>query len=111
MEKMRKIAVHACKVFLTINGFFFFVCRFSYFKDFFFKQLSRSVPKKMCSKNMQQMYRRISIPKCDFNKIASELYGCSPVYLLHIFRTPVPKNSYGWLLPFLFLVSLINEIN
>ena len=22
-------------------------------------------------------------------------YGCSPVNLLHIFRTPFPKNTYG----------------
>ena len=26
-------------------------------------------------------------------------YGCSPVNLLYIFRTPFPKNSSGWLLP------------
>ena len=26
------------------------------------------------------------MPKCDFNKVA--LHGCSPVNLLHIFRTP-----------------------
>ena len=25
-------------------------------------------------------------------------YGCSPVNLLHIFRTPFPKNTSGWLL-------------
>ena len=25
-------------------------------------------------------------------------HGCSPVNLLHIFRTPFPKNTYGWLL-------------
>ena len=24
-------------------------------------------------------------------------YGCSPVNLLHIFRTPFPKNTSGWL--------------
>ena len=27
-------------------------------------------------------------------------YGCSPVNLLHIFRTPFPKNTFGWV--FLF---------
>ena len=32
--------------------------------------------------------------KCDFNK----LHGCSPVYLLHIFRTPFPRNTSWWLL-------------
>ena len=25
-------------------------------------------------------------------------YGCSPVNLLHIFRTPFPKSTSGWLL-------------
>ena len=24
-------------------------------------------------------------------------HGCSPVNLLHIFRTPFPKNTAGWL--------------
>ena len=42
--------------------------------------------------------------KCDFNKFANQLYwnhtrhGCSPVNLLHIFRTPFPKNISGWLI-------------
>ena len=58
--------------------------------------------------------------KCDFNKVAKQLYwnhtstwvqsnvieialrhGCSPVNLLnllHIFRTPFPGNTSGWLL-------------
>ena len=31
----------------------------------------------------------IKIPPC---------HGCSPVNLLHIFRTPFPKNTSGWLL-------------
>ena len=34
--------------------------------------------------------------KCDFNKVA--LHGCSPVNLLHIFRTPFPRNTSRWLL-------------
>ena len=44
------------------------------------------------------------MPKCDCGKVASNfieitlLYGCSPVNLLHIFRTPSPKNTFGWLL-------------
>ena len=25
-------------------------------------------------------------------------HGCSPVNLLHIFRTPFPKSTAGWLL-------------
>ena len=41
------------------------------------------------------------MPKCDFNKVALQItlrHGCSPVNLLHIFRTPFPKNTSGWLL-------------
>ena len=38
------------------------------------EQPSRVVFKKRCSENMQQIYRRIPIPKCDFNKVASQLY-------------------------------------
>ena len=37
------------------------------------------------------------MPKCDFNKVRLQ-HGCSPVNLLHIFRTPFPKNTFGWLL-------------
>ena len=39
------------------------------------------------------------MPKCDFNKVAKQLYFitllrhmCSPVNLLHIFRTPFSKE-------------------
>ena len=46
------------------------------------------------------------MPKCDFNKVAKKSnfieialrHGCSPVNLLHIFRTASPKNTFGWLL-------------
>ena len=44
------------------------------------------------------------MPKCDFSKVVKQLYeislrhGCSPVSLLHVFRTPFPKNTSGWLL-------------
>ena len=34
------------------------------------KQPSRCVIRKRCFKNMQKIYRRTPIPKCDFNKIA-----------------------------------------
>ena len=27
-----------------------------------------------CSENMQQIHRRILMPKCDFNKVAKQLY-------------------------------------
>ena len=58
--------------------------------------------RKRCSENMQQIYRRIPMPKCDFeqrNFIEITLrHRCSPVNLLYIYRTPFPKNNSGWLL-------------
>ena len=56
---------------------------------------------------MQQIYKRTPMAKCNFNKIALQLikllrnfieitlrYGCSPVYMLHISRSPFPKTTY-----------------
>ena len=40
------------------------------------KQPPRGVPRERCSENMQQIYRRTPIPKCDFNKVAQPLDGC-----------------------------------
>ena len=72
------------------------------------KQSSRGVPMKMCSENVQQFYKRTPIPKCNFNKIALQLYytwyGCSTINLLHIFRTPFPKNTSGKLLLYLVVI-------
>ena len=70
------------------------------------KQPPRGVSRKSCSENMQQIYMRTPMPKCDFNKVAllcnfieiTLRHGCSPVNLLHIFRTPFPRNTSGWLL-------------
>ena len=70
------------------------------------KQPPRGALKKSCSENMQQIYRRTAMPKCDFNKAAKQSnfieitlrHGCSPVNLLHIFRTPFPNNTSGRLL-------------
>ena len=72
---------------------------------------------KRCSKNMQQIYSRTPIPKCDFNKVAKQVTGCSPVNLLHIFRIPFSKNNAGGLLlkvsltHFMTLVSLKTSEN
>ena len=51
------------------------------------KQPSKGVFRKRCSENMQQIYRRAPMPKCDFNKVAK-----------HIFRTPFSMNISGRLL-------------
>ena len=38
------------------------------------KQPLRGVFEKRCSENIQQIYRRTPIPKCNFNKVAKQLY-------------------------------------
>ena len=64
------------------------------------KQPSRSVLRKSYSENMQQIYKRALMPKCDFNKIAKQLFWnhtssrCSPVNLLHIFRKTSRKHLW-----------------
>ena len=81
------------------------------------KQPPIGVPRKRCSENMQQIYRRTPLPKCNFNKVALhqcqsvisiKLFcsfieialrlKCSPVNLPHYFRTPFPKNTSEGLL-------------
>ena len=60
------------------------------------KQSPRGVPSKRSSENMQQIYRRAPMPKCDFNIVAKGVpHGCSPVSLLHIFKTPFLRNTSG----------------
>ena len=58
--------------------------------------LGKGVPQ-----SMQQIYSRTPVPNCDFNKVSR--HGCSPVNLLHIYRTSFPKNT-SWLM---FLNSLV----
>ena len=57
------------------------------------KQPSRGVLTKRCPENMQQYADML----CNFIEITL-LHGCSPVNLLHIFRTPFPKKTSGWML-------------
>ena len=47
------------------------------------KQPTRGVPRKRFSENMQQIYRRKPMPKCDFNNVALRS-GCFMCYLSHI---------------------------
>ena len=55
---------------------------------------------KICSKfTGEHPYRRVISIKFLYNFIEITLWhGCSPVNLLHIFRTPFPKNTSGGLL-------------
>ena len=67
-------------------------------------KLTKGVLVIRCSENMQHIYRRTPMRKCDFNKVAKQLYwntlwhGCSPVSLLHIFRTSFLMNTSRGLL-------------
>ena len=63
------------------------------------KQPSSGVLRKRCSEDMTQIYKRMPMPKCDFNKVAKQL-----VNLLHTFRTPFPKSTSGGLL--LLVISM-----
>ena len=72
-------------------------------------QLSRSSPSelflgkgflKICRKFTGEHPCRSAISVkllCNFIKIALQ-HGCSPINLLHIFRTHSPRNTSGWLL-------------
>ena len=68
------------------------------------KQPSRCVPRKRCSENMQQIYRRTPMPKCDFNKVAKQLYwNCTSAWVFSCkfaayFQNTFSKNISGWLL-------------
>ena len=69
--------------------------------NYFQKQHLRGVLKKRCFENMQQVYSRTPMPNADFNKVALQItlwHRCSSVNLLHIFRTPFPRNTSAWLL-------------
>ena len=54
------------------------------------------------------------MPKCNFIKLQSNFieitlqHGCFPVNLLHIFRTPFPRNTSEWLL---LVIVLSNHKN
>ena len=66
---------------------------------------------------MQQIYRSTPMLKYDFNKVAKQLYwnrirhGCSPVNLLHLFRTTFLKNTSGWLLLKAMIVTIDFTLN
>ena len=64
------------------------------------KQPPRGVPRKRCSENMQQIYRRTLTPKCDLRSKSNFIeialrHGGSPLNLLHIFRTLFLRTPLG----------------
>ena len=68
--------------------------------------LQHLLPPKILESTHEQITTRSSRPEVFWEKVASNFieitlrYGCSAVNLLHIFRTPFPKNASGWLLLF-----------
>ena len=63
---------------------------------------------KICSKlTGEHPYRSVTYIKLLRNFIEITLrHGCSPVNLLHIFRTPVTRNTSEWLLLFILTIAL-----
>ena len=67
-------------------------------------QSSRGVHRIRCSVNIQQIYRKTSIPKCVSTKLQSKFiritfrHGCSPENLLYLTWAHFPKNGSGGLL-------------
>ena len=56
-------------------------------------QPSKGVLSKTCSENMQQIYRRTLMPKCDFNKVAKQptkhnLKACVCYFLSNFYFQP-----------------------
>ena len=83
-----------------------FLAKFFIVKKFHLlsEQSSEDVLKKSYSENLQQIFRIPPMPKCDFKEVAKQLYWNHSlvwvffVNVLHIFRTPFPKNTFGGLL-------------
>ena len=80
------------------------------------KQPPRSVLRKRCSENMQQIYRRALIPKCDFYTWKVSI---RPFQLRNYFLWGLLSIIAAWLLyrvtvahsMFLFLVNIITKMN
>ena len=53
----------------------------------FEKQPSRGVLRKRCSENIQQIYRRTPMPKCDYNKVAKQ-------HLEHLFLRTLLEGCF-----------------
>ena len=63
----------------------------------FQKQPSRGALRKRCSENMQQIYRRTPMRKCDFNKVAKQIAE----YFQNTF-----SQEHPWTAAFIFIFSL-----
>ena len=60
------------------------------------KQPPRGVFKKRCSENMQTIYRRTPMLKCDFNKVAKQLYwNHTSAWLFSCKISPYFQNNFS----------------
>ena len=68
------------------------------------KRPSRCVLRERCSENMQQIYRRTPMLKCDFDEVTWQIsWNHTSAWVFYCkfaayFRTPFPRNTSGWLL-------------
>ena len=72
-----------------------------YVNGCYYYQLNRNTRPKMFLGKGERLYAtNLPMPKCELSPLIEVAlrHGCSPVSLLHIFRTSFPKNSSGWLL-------------
>ena len=61
------------------------------------KQPPRCVIKKMCSENMQQIYRRRPMQYCDFNKVAKQLYwNCTSAWVFSCKFAAYFQNTFSY---------------
>ena len=73
---------------------------------FFQKQPFRGVLIKRCFENIQQIYRKTPIPKCDFNKVAKQLYwNRTSAWVFCSKFAAYFQNTFEWLLLFFLSFS------
>ena len=65
------------------------------------KQPPRGVPRKRCSENMQQIYKRTPMPNCDFNKVAKQRCKGTPLNgcfwpLEDCFWADIKIKTFAW---------------
>ena len=65
--------------------------------SFFQKQPFRSVLRKKYSENMEQIYRRTPLPKCDLNKVAKQLcWNHTSAWVFSYKFAAYFQNNFSW---------------
>ena len=82
------------------------------------KQPSRGVQRKRCSENMQQIYRRTPMAKCNFNIEIALFHGCSAANLLQIccifaqhLSLKIPLDGCFWYIDLVLSLPLLHPSN